>query len=962
MTSDRNLLFATLALQMDFINRDQLVAAMGAWVLDKNKPLDELLVEHGALKSDNRELLATLVQRHIDIHDGDAQKSLRSLGSASSTCQFLEQSIPGSVVQATLSIASADRVAAKSSLAETDFSLLESTSNGMRFKILRPHAKGGIGEVSVAQDTELHREVALKEIQAQYADDPNSRARFMLEAEVTGSLEHPGIVPVYGLGQYNDGRPYYAMRFIRGESLKETIERFHEPETKRKQDAAAHGLELRKLLGRLIDVCNAIEYAHSRGVLHRDLKPGNVMLGKYGETLVVDWGLAKPVGRAELPRGKSDELTLQPGSASGSTPTQMGSAIGTPAYMSPEQAAGRLQELSQASDVYSLGAILYTVLTGRPPFESETTIDEVLRRVKQGDFPSPRQRDGAVPLALEAICLKAMATNPKARYASPSDLAGDLEHWLADEPVSAYRESLSQRLSRWERKNRSFVRAGGAALFFVAAASLAAAFGINGARQQETLQRMRADENAQRERSAADAARTAERAAQANLERAQVAEAETVRALARAEAEAASSEEVSDFLVNLFLGSDPSGLGGGLGDIDARGKEMSAVGLLEYGAKTLDDRISTKSEVRARLMNTLGFIFTTYAEFDTAMPLLNESLKIRREIFDDNHPELAQSLKDSGLFYFLWGDYRKAREYDREALAIRQRHFGPKSGPAADTMFQLGWHISTGYTNATLLKESEQLLREAITIQESLYGPKDQRTIFSRLALAYTLIAQERTGEAMLLAVAATKQLSAANGDQRPAGIISNMVLGMAAERKEQWHEAVDHMRKSQELARGVLGERHPIVLYFQTPIVNYLERAGEYAAAEQSLRDLVEAERRSVPEGPWVSYRLEDLAHFLSRRNRYDEADRCYEEALRMRRKTLGEDSLLVGSILNSMGEAALQHGDLARADKLFQESISVYDTATEDHPVTVEEWRTLAVNNLTTTRKQRIEPAASN
>jgi serine/threonine protein kinase len=323
------------------------------------------------------------------------------------------------MVQATLPIASCDSAEINNSLAELDFTLGESASHGMRFRILRPHAKGGIGEVSVAQDTELNREVALKEIQPQYADDPNSRARFMQEAEVTGSLEHPGIVPVYALGQYDDGRPYYAMRFIRGESLKETIERFHEPEKKRKQDAAAPGLELRKLLRRLIDVCNAIEYAHSRGVLHRDLKPGNVMLGKYGETLVVDWGLAKPVGRVELPRGKSDELTLQPGSASGCTPTQMGSAIGTPAYMSPEQAAGRLHELSQTSDVYSLGAMLYTVLTGCPPFESDTTIDDVLRRVQQGDFPSPRQRARAVPRAIwQEIWNTGWPTNRSARIAS----------------------------------------------------------------------------------------------------------------------------------------------------------------------------------------------------------------------------------------------------------------------------------------------------------------------------------------------------------------------------------------------------------------------------------------------------------------------------------------------------------------------------------------------------------------
>ena len=229
--------------------------------------------------------------------------------------------------------------------------------------------------------------MALKEIQERYASEPQPRSRFLLEAEITGGLEHPGIVPVYGLGHHLDGRPFYAMRFVRGESLKEAVARFHAPvgpvgrvseahpsdtqtptpstgavaHTRRASGAgraAAHStttLELRRLLSRFLDVCNAIAYAHSRGVLHRDIKPGNILLGPYGETLVVDWGLAKVIGRDET--GTSDssaEPTLRPPSASGTGDTLAGTALGTPAYMSPEQAEGRLDLLGPASDVYSL--------------------------------------------------------------------------------------------------------------------------------------------------------------------------------------------------------------------------------------------------------------------------------------------------------------------------------------------------------------------------------------------------------------------------------------------------------------------------------------------------------------------------------------------------------------------------------------------------------------------------------
>jgi serine/threonine-protein kinase len=306
----------------------------------------------------------------------------------------------------------------------------------------------------VALDTELHREVALKQILDSHADDPVSRQRFVLEAEVTGGLEHPGIVPVYGLGTYDGGRPYYAMRFIRGDSLKEAIEQFHGDDG-RKADPGRRSLELRRLLRRFLDVCNAIDYAHSRGVLHRDIKPGNIIVGTYGETLVVDWGLAKATGRVE-PGTSSSERMLVPSSASGSAETLPGSALGTPAYMSPEQAVGDLERLGPRSDVYSLGATLYCLMTGRLPFEHDD-VGTVLRAVRKGNFAPPRAIDPMIDPALEAVCLKAMALKPEDRYPTPRALAEDIERWMADEPVSAWREPFARRARRWARRNRTAV-------------------------------------------------------------------------------------------------------------------------------------------------------------------------------------------------------------------------------------------------------------------------------------------------------------------------------------------------------------------------------------------------------------------------------------------------------------------------------------------------------------------------
>jgi hypothetical protein len=365
-----------------------------------------------------------------------------------------------------------------------------------RYVLGAKHAEGGLGEVFVAHDTELNRDVALKRIKATVSSDDGCR-RFLVEGEVTGRLEHPGVVPVYGLGHDDAGRPFYAMRFVRGETLYEAIQRFHVADGP-SRDPGERGKALRELLGQFVAVCNTVAYAHSRGILHRDLKPANVLLGPYGETLVVDWGLAKPFRRDEQARTAGEE-SLAPASLQDGEQTQQGQAIGTPQYMSPEQAAGRWDVVGPASDVYSLGATLYALLTGVPPIEGRY-VGEVLEKVRQGEFRPPGQRKAGVPRALEAVCLKAMALKPEDRYATALDLAAEVKSWLADEPVQAYREPLPTRFGRWARRHRPLV-AGAVAVLAAAVAFLGVlVVVVNREREQTDIQRRAAETAREEER------------------------------------------------------------------------------------------------------------------------------------------------------------------------------------------------------------------------------------------------------------------------------------------------------------------------------------------------------------------------------------------------------------------------------------------------------------------------------
>lgn len=317
-----------------------------------------------------------------------------------------------------------------------------------RYRLVRKHALGGFGEVWLAFDPVLKREVALKTLRSPLAEDDESCSRFVTEARTTARLEHPGVVSVHDLITEGDAAPYYTMRFVGGETLADSIQNHHasnQPDEKRSVDRI-------RLLSTFLTVTRTVEFVHAQELIHRDLKPQNIILGKYGETAILDWGLAKYQGESDtvsVPAGLDDTGRYD------AYATRHGTVIGTPAYMSPEQSLGRIDLVDELSDQYSLGVILYELLTGKIPFPPD------VERLDVHDPARPRSIDRSLSPDLEAICLKAMSFRREDRYGSVSDLTLELERFLADEPVSAYAAPWRTRLARWVKRNRTLVFAVG---------------------------------------------------------------------------------------------------------------------------------------------------------------------------------------------------------------------------------------------------------------------------------------------------------------------------------------------------------------------------------------------------------------------------------------------------------------------------------------------------------------------
>jgi serine/threonine protein kinase/tetratricopeptide (TPR) repeat protein len=469
--ADRNLLFGVLALQGDLIDSGQFAEACTAWAARKDRPLSEVLLDRGWISAEDRRLIERLLERKLRKHAGDAHRSLIAAAAGVSEVRDVVEGVRATIQDEDVrqSLADVPPATARPRTHEYLSTIDAPRENRDRYTLSTLHAQGGIGQVWLARDGSLDREVALKELRPDRAANEASRQRFLFEARITGQLDHPGVVPVYELAQGEAGgdsrRPYYTMRFIRGRTLSRAIADYH---AKLAAKQARRG-DLLALVQAFVAVCHTVAFAHSRGVIHPDLTGQNIDLGDFGEVILLDWGLAKLVDRPAATDGAEadfDPAATTPWvdpAAAGSDMTAAGQVLGTPVYMAPEQASGRADQVGRRTDVYGLGAILYEILAGRPPFDGDST-QEVLRKVREEAPVPPRQVCRSAPRALQAVALKAMAKAPGDRYATATDLAADVQRWLADEPVGAWREPWTFRARRWVSRNRTTVVAGVATL------------------------------------------------------------------------------------------------------------------------------------------------------------------------------------------------------------------------------------------------------------------------------------------------------------------------------------------------------------------------------------------------------------------------------------------------------------------------------------------------------------------
>jgi serine/threonine protein kinase/Tfp pilus assembly protein PilF len=719
----------------------------------------------------------------------------------------------------------------------------DSAAAHAEYRDLRFHDAGALGEVYRAQNAELNREVALKFLKPSRAGDPESRRRFLQEAEVTGRLEHPGVVPIYALGSDATGAPCYAMRFIRGATLQDALAGFHAAETPTR-DRTERSLALRELLTRFVSVCNTVAYAHSRGILHRDLKPRNILLGRYAETLVVDWGLAKPFAR-EPASGSGEEEPLTPSAGSGSDTPTVG-VVGTLPYMSPEQAEPRWELVGPASDIFGLGAVLYAILTGQAPY-SGATPGTLLEQVKQCAFPAPRQVQPGVPRALEAICLKAMAPEPARRYASALELAADVQRWLADEPVTAAAEPLSVRARRWVRRHPRLVSGTAAAALVGFTALVLLVLVVTSSNRiirQKNVEILGQNQQLAQSNRALAAART------------------------EAEQQRDQAQEVTAFLISSFRKPDPA----------QDGRTVTVAEVLSRAVTEREARPKMAAATRATIFLAVGQTFRGLGLIAETVAVVEKALAIRRQELGNDHPDTLAAMNELAGGCEAAAQFNRAISLYQEVLQARRTHLGAEHLETLRAMNDLAHpYLETGQ-----LDRARPLLEQVLRVRRVKLGDDDPETLVSMNNLAVVYLSAGQSNRAILLHEQALQAARARLGDDHPSTLIHLNNLAYTYGAAGQFDRSFPLLEQVLRARRARLGDDHPETLVALNNLAVARARAGQLDIAitlhEQALR---QGRTKLGEDHPLILLVRESLGAALRDAGRLDRALPLLEQTL---------------------------------------------------------------------------------
>jgi tetratricopeptide (TPR) repeat protein/tRNA A-37 threonylcarbamoyl transferase component Bud32 len=746
------------------------------------------------------------------------------------------------------------------------------------YEIVGELGRGAMGVVYKARQVKLQRLVALKTILAgAYAGDDQLR-RFRTEAESVARLHHPNIVHIYEVGEWRAGEgslamPFLSLELCEGGSLAAKLDGTPLP-----PHEAAHLVET---------LARAMQAAHEVNIVHRDLKPLNLLLAGDGTLKITDFGLAK----------KLDATTAQ---------TASGDILGTPSYMAPEQASGNNREVGPAADIYALGAILYELLTGRPPFQAATRLDTVLLVVSEDPVPV-RRLHSQVPRDLETVCLKCLNKDPRRRYATAHDLAEDLRRFQAGEAVLAHPLGTWGRLAKWARR-----RPAQAALIAV---SCVAAISLIGAGVWHTAAMERANAELRLEKS------NAEQAA-----------AEARKNAEEARRNAANTQTFAAFLAEILESSEAVGLRTyGFYSGTQKANDLTARQILTRGTMRVRTELANQPAYQATMLDILGNVHRSLGQYEQARELLEEGLEIRMRLFGEEHLDTATSLFHLGWLKHDLGEYAKAEQLYEKALATRRKLLGAEHPLVADVLFNLGWlhshQLPEPQPSPERSVKAEKLFREVLRIRRA-HPPQGQREIgFALLAMAAVLFGRgDHDLEATALASEAALIFSSNEAKADKTG--NAILLFMAAERarkRRAFAEAEEMHRQVLEQARRQLGDEHPVTGFLLGNLAGLLRQRGDLVNAEKTLRQALDIGRRSpLRWHPVMADALKQLADHVKDRDEGKEAEGLYREALTIAQHRLPREHALRREIVAKLADFLRKHGRDREAEAVEQGATS--------------------------------------